>query len=74
MRRIYSALEIPVDEGELLRAIEKHAWESIPQDQKGEGKFYRKAIPGSWREDLTAEQAQIVEKVVAPLLNQLYPS
>jgi hypothetical protein len=73
MRRIYSQLGIPVGEGELLRAVERHAWESIPEGEKGEGKFYRKAAPGSWREDLTPEQAKIVEEITAPLLDELYP-
>jgi hypothetical protein len=74
MRRIYSELGISVDEGELRRAVEKHSWESIPEEKKGEGKFYRKATPGSWREDLTPEQAKTVEEITAPLLNELYPS
>jgi hypothetical protein len=74
MRRIYSALEIPVDEGELVRAVEKHSWENIPEEKKGEGKFFRKATPGGWREDLTPEQIEMVKKITAPLLNDLYPS
>jgi hypothetical protein len=74
MRRIYSTLEIPVDENQLARAVEKHSWENIPDEKKGEGKFYRKATPGSWKEDLTPEQIKIVENVTAPLLKELYPS
>jgi hypothetical protein len=74
MRRIYSELEIPVGEGELARAVEKHAWENIPKEEKGEGKFYRKATPGGWREELTPEQVKTIEKITAPLLNELYPS
>jgi hypothetical protein len=74
MRCIYSTLEIPVDEGELIRAVEKHSWENIPEEEKGEGKFYRKATPGGWREDLTPEQVKTVEKITAPLLKELYPS
>ena len=73
MRRIYSTLGIEVDEEELARVVEKHSWENIPEDQKGEGKFYRKASPGGWREDLTPEQAEIIEKVTAPLLEEFYP-
>lgn len=72
MRRIYSTLEIPVDEGELARAVEKHAWENIPEDQKGPGKIRRKATPGSWREDLTLKQIGIVEQISAPLLEEFY--
>jgi Sulfotransferase family len=73
MKRIYSALELPVDEGGLARAVEKHSWEKIPAEQKGEGKFHRKAKPGGWKEDLTSEQAEIVEGVAGSLLRELYP-
>ena len=73
MRRIYSTLGIPVDEHELARAVKKHSWEKIPDEQKGEGKFHRKAQPGGWREDLTPEQAEIVEGVAGSLLRELYP-
>ena len=74
MRRIYSALEIQVDEGELVRAVEKHSWENIPEEDKGGGKIFRKATPGGWREDLTPEQIEIVEKITAPLLEEFYPA
>jgi hypothetical protein len=74
MRRLYAELGIPADDGALARAVEKHAWENIPEGEKGEGKFYRKASPGGWREDLTPEQARIVEEVTAPLLKELYPA
>ena len=73
MKRMYSELGIDVDEEELSRVVQKHSWENIPEEQKGEGKFYRKAAPGGWREDLTPEQAKIVERITAPLLKELYP-
>jgi hypothetical protein len=73
MKRMYSELGVGVDEEELGRVVEKHSWENIPEDKKGEGKFYRKASPGGWKDDLTPEQAEIVERVTAPLLEQLYP-
>ncbi|MGH3144693.1 MAG: hypothetical protein ACRDTR_02720 [Rubrobacter sp.] len=44
----------------------------MPEDQKGEGKFYRKASPGGWRDDLTPEQVEVVEKITAPLLKEFY--
>ena len=55
------------------RVLRKHSWGSIPEEEKGEGKFYRKATPGGWREDLTPEQAETVEKITAPLLTEFYP-
>jgi hypothetical protein len=72
MRRIYSELEIPVGEEELARAVEKHAWESIPEELKGEGKVFRKATPGGWQEDLTPKQVRMVERITAPLLEEFY--
>ncbi len=74
MKRIYSTLGIEVDEEELARVVEKHSWENIPEDQKGEGKFYRKATPGGWREDLTPGQAEAVERITASLMKELYPA
>ena len=38
-----------------------------------EGKFYRKGVSGSWREDLTGKQVEIVESITAPLLEEFYP-
>src|SRR5215207_7513569 len=74
MRRIYSSLGIEVDEAELSGAVEKHSWENVPEEEKGEGKFHRKATPGGWRDDLTPEQAEIVERITAPLLKEFsYP-
>jgi hypothetical protein len=73
MKRIYTGLEMPMDENGLAKAVEKHSWEKIPAAQKGEGKFHRKAKPGGWKEDLTPEQAEIVEGVAGSLLRELYP-
>jgi hypothetical protein len=73
MERLYSTLGIEVGTEDLLRAVEKHSWENIPEEDKGQGKFYRKATPGSWREDLTPDQVEIVEQVSAPLLKEFYP-
>jgi hypothetical protein len=72
MKRMYSELGIPVNEQELARVVEKHSWDSIPEESKGEGKFYRKASPGGWRQDLTPEQVKAVERITAPLLEELY--
>jgi hypothetical protein len=64
---------MPVEEAELARSVEKNSWEKIPAEQKGEGKFHRKAKPGGWSENLTARQVEIVEDITAPLLNEFYP-
>jgi hypothetical protein len=73
MGRIYSVLGIPVEEGDLERAVEKHSWENVPEREKGRGKFYRKGTSGGWREDLTPRQVEVVEKTTASLLERFYP-
>ena len=73
MMGMYSTLGVPVDEEEIARIVEKHSWENIPEEKKGEGKFYRKGKPGGWTEDLTPEQAETIERITAPLLKELYP-
>jgi hypothetical protein len=72
MKRISSALKISIDEDELGRAVEKHAWHNIPEESKGEGKMWRKGASGGWREDLSPEQAAVVESITAPLLEGFY--
>lgn len=73
MRRILSELGLAVDEAELSRIVEKHSWEAIPEEKKGEGKFHRKASTGGWRDDLTPEQARVVEEINASTLEEFYP-
>jgi len=73
MRRALDELGISIPEEDVRRAVEVHAWESISEEEKGKGKFYRKASPGSWREDLTPEQIEVVESITAPLLEEFYP-
>ena len=72
IRTLYGSLGISLDEGELGRVVRKHSWESIPEEKKGEGKFYRKAQAGSWREDLRPEEILLVEEITAPILKRFY--
>ncbi len=72
MKRIFRELDLPVDEAELEKVVEDHAWENIPEEKKGEGKFFRKAKPEGWRDDLTPEQVEMVEEITAPLLEEFY--
>jgi len=68
IKRMYGDLSVPVDEARLAQTVEKHSWENIPEEEKGQGKFYRKATPQGWREDLTPHQVKTVEHITAPLL------
>jgi LPS sulfotransferase NodH len=70
---ICDSLGIDVDRGQLEQAVERRAFENIPQEKRGRGKFHRRATPGGWREDLTLEQARTVEEITGPLLKEFYP-
>jgi hypothetical protein len=70
MRDLCAALELPVTEQRLAEVVNKHSFENIPQRERGEGKFYRKATSGGWKDDLTPEQAKIVEDITAPLIHE----
>src|SRR5215203_3889750 len=73
LERVYTTLGIPVERERLREVVEKHAWENIPEKQKGPNKPRRKARPGGWKEDLTPEQARMVEEITTPTMNEFYP-
>jgi len=72
MLELCSKLEFKVQDDELTKAVEGRAWEKIPPEQKGDRQFFRKATPGAWVEDLSVDQARIVEDVTAPVLTRFY--
>jgi GT2 family glycosyltransferase len=72
LEAMYAELKIEVDRSALEAAVTKHSWENIPQSDKGSGKFYRKASPGGWREDLSATQIDLIEEITGPLLSRFY--
>ena len=72
LRRIYIELDVPVEEKSLQRIVKKHAWENVPEENKGPDKPRRKATPGGWQEDLTPEQAKTVEEITGSVLAEFY--
>ena len=74
MRRLRSTLDLAIPDEDFAGAVEEHAWENVPAESKGKGKFRRKATPGGWREDLTPGQVEVIERITAPLLEEFYPT
>jgi hypothetical protein len=72
LKGMYAGLNISVEEGRLEAAAAKHAWEAVPEGSKGPGKFYRKAKPGGWEEDLSTEQVRIIEQATGEILSRFY--
>ena len=72
LKRAFADLRMDYDPAALAASVQTHAWENIPQDKKGPGRSNRKASPGSWREDLSPEQARTVEKIAEPFIEEFY--
>jgi Sulfotransferase domain len=72
LKDMYAALEIEADEAQLEAAVLKHSWSRVPDSEKGKDKFFRKAQPESWRDDLSTEQIKIIENITGPLLFRYY--
>jgi hypothetical protein len=72
LSRLARELELPVGAETLSAAVERHAWDAVPDEAKGSGKIFRKAAPGSWGDDLTPEQVRIVERESAPIFEAFY--
>ncbi len=72
VKRIYSELGMAVDEGKLAEVVEKHSREQTTGEE-GPNRLHNEATSRNWRESLTQEQVEVVERVTAPLLNDFYP-
>jgi Sulfotransferase domain len=72
LTRICRELELEADPDEIERVVTEHSWEQVPDEEKGSGKFHRKASPGSWKDDLDPEQVRIIERLATPILDAYY--
>jgi hypothetical protein len=72
MKGMYDELGVEVDEAQLGVAVMKHSWSRIPESEKGKSKFFRKAQPEGWREDLSPEQIKLIEDITGPILSKYY--
>jgi len=72
LKAMYDALEVEADEAQLEAAVVKHSWARIPESEKGKDKFFRKAQPGGWRDDLSPEQIELIEDITGPILSEYY--
>ena len=68
-----SELDFPAGEADLVRAVEEHAFEGMPQEARGPEKIACKATPGSRGEDLTPDQVRVVQSIAVTLFKEFYP-
>lgn len=69
--QIFHWLGTPVPEAALRSRVAETAFEALPSDQRGQGRFTRAATPGAWRQSLTAAEQQIANQIMGPTLAAL---
>ena len=70
LRDVFGWLGRPEPEG-LQQHVERLAFEAVPAELRGPGRFHRAATPGLWREHLTADEQQLLDDLMGPALTRL---
>lgn len=60
----------PVEADVLESAVHDLAYENIPAEDKGPGKFIRKGEVGSWKEELEWKEVDFIQRKLAPIFDQ----
>jgi len=71
LKKLYEFLEIEIEIETLKKIVQKYDFKNIPDDQKGQGKSKRSAIPGLWKKDLTPQEKTIIHKILGSTLKSL---
>jgi Sulfotransferase family len=69
--RLCGDLGIPAEEALMKRIAEEYSFEGVPEEMRGEGERIRSAEPGSWRQNLNAEERAELSRILAPKLREL---
>lgn len=68
MSRLAGALRLPCEPAALREAVDRHAYERIPEERKGPGRFVRTARIGGWQEELEPEEITAIHEALGPFL------
>ena len=68
MRHLAHVLGLPCDEAVLRAAVDKNAYERIPAERKGPGKFVRTARVGGWQEELEPGEITAIHRQLGDFL------
>lgn len=71
LRELLGWLDLEVAEQELQSAVARLAFEAVPEEQRGPGRFHRAASPGRWRESLTTAEQRVAQEIMGPKLSEL---
>lgn len=67
---VYSWLGLAPPE-DLPARVDARSFDAIPSSAKGSGKFHRAATPGMWRDNLSAQEQQLCQRVMGSTLASL---
>ena len=71
LKTIYQFLKIEIKDEELGHIIDKYDFKNIPKEEKGPGKFFRSATPGSWKEHFSEEEKDLMNSIMGKTLENL---
>ena len=81
-RGLLGFLRVPVNDGQLRRAIRASSFEAMKKQEQKDGfierpahmtSFFAKGRAGSWREDLTPEQVRRIREAFLPTIEKFWP-
>lgn len=64
-------MDVGASAAEVHSVVDRHAFEKIPEENRGPDRFFRSARPGSWRENLTQAEQDLLEQILGPKLREL---
>jgi hypothetical protein len=64
-------LEIAADDVMVRSIADEYSFEGVPEEMRGEGERIRTAEPGSWQQNLSAEERAELSRILAPKLREL---
>jgi hypothetical protein len=68
---LFAWLGLEASREELQAMAERHAFEAVPEEQRGADRFYRAASPGQWQQNLTEAEQQLLAEELGPTLREL---
>jgi len=70
LKRIYNFMGIKIGDNLLQKKIEKFDFKNIPDKDKGPGKFNRLATPGSWRDNFSKDEQELMNSILLDSLKK----
>jgi len=71
LEQIYKFLDIDISKEEIKKLVEKFSFKNIPSSEKGEGKFFRSASPGKWKENFSKNEIETLEGIMSETLQKI---